>query len=124
MSPGRKKRTSRVIDAAMGNWDLVQSRLSPIIGQDGFRVLFARSLHRARLEHAWLARDPAQIEAPFAALKRSLESQPAQSAADGSRVLVAHFNELLNVLIGKELATRLTGPVRRAAGGMNQEIDR
>jgi hypothetical protein len=73
---------------------------------------------------AWLARDPADADAPFAALEKSLESQPPESAAAGSRMLVAHFNELLNSLIGEELATRLIGPDRRAAGRTTQEIDR
>jgi hypothetical protein len=91
-------------------WVLVQSRLAPVIGENGFRVLFARSLHRARMEHAWLARDPAQADAPFSALEKSLESQTPARAADGSRALAANFNELLHALIGEELATRLIGP--------------
>jgi hypothetical protein len=69
------------------------------------------------MEHAWLARDAAQADAPFAALEKSLESQAPEHAADGSRVLMAHFNELLNVLIGEELALRLIGPLVRAADG-------
>jgi hypothetical protein len=109
--------------AAGRRWDLVRSRLAPIIGEDGFRVLFSRSLHCARMEHAWLAREPAQSDTAFSALERSLESQPLRRAAAGNRALVAHFNDLLNALIGEELAVRLIGPVLPAADRTNQEID-
>ena len=97
--------------AAVRSWDSVQSRLAPIIGEDGFRVLFARSLHRARIEHPWLAREPVKADAPFSMLKASLESQTPEHAADGSRALIAHFNELLNALIGEQLAARLLRPL-------------
>ena len=91
------------------NWDLVQSRLTPIIGEDGFRVLFARSLHRARFEHPWLAREPVKADVPFSMLRASLESQTPEHAEVGSRTLMAQFNELLNTLIGEQLAARLLG---------------
>lgn len=96
---------------AVRSWKSVQSRLAPIIGEDGFRVLFARSLHRARIEHPWLAREPAQADRPFWSLQTSLESQTSELAMSGSRALATHFDELLNVLIGRELATRLIGPL-------------
>ena len=116
MSSRRKKSAPGSLDAraiagaAVRNWVQVQSRLAPIIGEDGFRVLFARSLHRTRMEHAWLARDPAQANAAFSSLKKSLESQSPERAAEGGRALVAHFNQLLHALIGEELAARLLGP--------------
>jgi hypothetical protein len=96
---------------AVRRWSLLQSRLAPIIGEDGFRVLFARSLHRARMEHAWLARTPSKRgKATFSSLQASLKSQTPASASSGSEALANHFNELLNSLIGEELATRLIGP--------------
>ena len=91
-------------------WESVQSRLAPIIGESGFRVVFARSLHRARGEHPWLAREPAAGDAPFAMLKASMETQPAERAAQGNRVLTEHFHTLLIALIGKDLMTRLLSP--------------
>ena len=107
-----KRTDARAIaTAAVSSWNSVQSRLAPIIGEDGFRVLFARSLHRARMQHSWLAREPVQGDTPFSTLKVSLESQTPERAKDGSQALMAQFNELLNALIGKELATRLLGPL-------------
>lgn len=89
------------------SWELVQAQLAPIIGDSGFRVLFARSLHRARIEHSWLSREPGEADVPFSMLKASLESQAPKQAEDGSRALMTQFNELLTALIGKQLAARL-----------------
>jgi hypothetical protein len=94
---------------AVSSWAQVQSRLAPIIGEDGFRVLYARSLHRARAKHPWLARDAAKGDVPLATLLASLEAESPQRAAEGSRALRDNFDELLNALIGQELAARLLG---------------
>ena len=40
-------------------------------------------------------------------LKASLESQTPERAKVGNRALMAQFNELLNALIGEQLAARL-----------------
>lgn len=92
---------------AVRSWESVQSQLAPIIGESGFRVLFARSLHRARAEHPWLAREAAPGSVPFSMLKASIESQPPERATQGSRALMDHFNELLIALIGRDLVSRL-----------------
>ena len=89
------------------DWDLVRSRLAPIIGEDGFRILYARSLHRAREEHPWLAREAVVSDNPFSSLKASLASQSPELAAQGMRSHVAQFDDLLHALIGKALANRL-----------------
>jgi hypothetical protein len=103
------RRAHAVAEAAVGSWNAIQARLAPVIGQDGFRVLFARSLHRARIEHAWLATDVGEDGIAFSKLKASLESQAPERAEAGSRVLMAHFTDLLVTLIGKALAARLLG---------------
>lgn len=97
--------------AAVLQWQTVQSRLAPIIGESGFRVLFARSLHRARGQHPWLARESAPSDVPFSMLRASIEAQPPDLASLGSRALMDHFNELLVALIGKDLVNRLLGPI-------------
>ena len=107
----KRRDAPAIAAAAVRRWDLVQSRLAPIIGEDGFRVLFARSLHRARIEHPWLGREPAKADVPFSTLKASLESQAPERAEEGNRALIVNFNELLNALIGKQLAARMVGPL-------------
>ena len=94
----------------MDRWDLARARLAPIIGEDGFRVLFARSLHRTRRLHPWLAHDAGKRGHIFASLKTSIESQGMAEARLGCLALSANFSELLHALIGKELAARLLGP--------------
>ena len=96
--------------AAILEWEAVQSRLAPIIGESGFRVLFARSLHRARGEHPWLSREPAPGDVPLQMLRASLEAQLPELATLGSRALMENFDELLVALIGEDLVRRLLGP--------------
>ena len=98
--------------AAVGTWTMIQDRLTPIIGEDGFRVLFARSLHRARVRYPWLSRDPGTGDSPFAVLQASLASRTPEQAAAGHLALVENFHQLLGALIGNELAERLIGPLR------------
>ena len=108
---------------AVRDWDLVRSRLAPIIGEDGFRILYARSLHRARAEHPWLARQAGGSDDPFSSLKASLASQSPAPAAQGIRSHAAHFDDLLHALIGKELAKRLLADPMPPPPRTNQEID-
>lgn len=119
----RKRASREAARTAFRDWNLVRSRLAPIIGEDGFKILFARSLHRARAEHPWLAREAVSPDNSFSSLTESLASQPPERAALGIRALVAQFDDLLHALIGQELAARLllnpNGPPRRT----DQEID-
>jgi hypothetical protein len=124
MSKSKRTDSSTIAGAAVRSWEVVRSRLAPIIGEDGFRVLLARSLHRARKEHPWLARDAAQGDIAFAALKASLEAETPERAASGSRALATQFDELLYALIGEELATRLIGSTSTMDREDAQEIER
>lgn len=94
----------------VSRWRFVQSRLAPIIGEDGFRILFARSLHRARIEHPWLAREPQAGKDVFSALKASLDAESPERATLAGGALMAHFLDLLHALIGEALASRLLLP--------------
>ena len=95
---------------AVLEWEALQSRLAPIIGESGFRVLFARSLHRARGEQPWLAREPAPGDERFSMLRASLEAQLPDIASLASRALMNEFKELLAALIGEDLVNRMLAP--------------
>ena len=114
LSPRKSKSDSRDAAAealsAIARWTSARARLAPIIGEDGFRILFARSLHLARAKYPWLSRDPLAGDAPFTGLQASLASRPSEQAKEGGRELMNRFTELLNALIGEELAGRLIGP--------------
>ncbi len=109
-TPGDSSPPPELAADIVRHWHFVQSRLAPILGEDGFRILFARSLHRARLEHPWLAREPKAGNDALSALKASLEAESPERATSASRALMAHFNDLLHSLIGEALATRLLSP--------------
>jgi hypothetical protein len=115
MKSSQPSRTTPIAPAGpaaeiVGRWRFVQSRLAPIIGEDGFRILYARSLHRARLEHPWLAREPQPGNDAFSALKASLEAEAPERATGAGRALMGHFIDLLHTLIGEALASRLLRP--------------
>ena len=92
---------------SLRDWEEVLSRLAPVIGDNAFRVLFARSLHKTRYAFPWLAHDAAPSPYPFAGLMESLRERPYAQAEDANRQLLAAFVALLNEFIGKPLATRL-----------------
>ena len=116
MAPPRSKDKPEGRDAAavaqfaIARWTSIRARLAPIIGEDGYRILFARSLHLARAKYPWLSRDPLAGDAPFAGLQASLASRTSEQANAGGGELMNRFTELLSALIGEELAGRLIGP--------------
>ena len=105
---------NRVAEAVVRTWDEVAGRLAPIIGEQGFRVLYKRSLHVNASTFPWLA--PAQTppaDSPFADLRLRLERETPARAEEASRALFATFTGLLNTLIGEALTTRLLASVPR-----------
>ena len=103
-------------------WKRARARLVPVIGESGFRILFARSLHLARREHAWLARTPVAAEEVFDDLQASFDARPRNEAQAADRALTGHFIALLHSLIGVALTGRLldfhdAGPIHEATPG-------
>lgn len=108
---------NRVAEAVVRTWDEVAGRLAPIIGEQGFRVLYKRSLHVNASTFPWLA--PAQTppaDSPFADLRLRLERETPARAEEASRALFATFTGLLNTLIGEALTTRLLASVPGQGG--------
>jgi hypothetical protein len=105
---------------SLRDWEEVLSRLAPVIGDNAFRVLFARSLHKTRYAFPWLAHGAAPSPYPFVGLKESLREHTGAQAEDANRELLAAFVALLNDFIGKPLATRLLD-TPASPGPINQE---
>lgn len=103
------------IEATLRAWQEAERRLVPIIGEGGFRILFARSLHLTRRDFPWLARVPLATRRPFADLQASLAHEKPEQAKAGSRALLATFTGLLHALIGEALTNRLIGSESEAA---------
>jgi hypothetical protein len=98
-----------VAEAASKRWEEIAERIAPIIGERGFRALYARSIHLAQASFPWLAppAGPEQAHSFFATLTESLERQPPRVAADAQRALLLTFTQLLGAFIGGALTSRL-----------------
>ncbi|MBC7502348.1 MAG: hypothetical protein H7315_17895 [Herminiimonas sp.] len=97
-----------VVRITMQLWDSIATVLIPIIGQQGFAVVYARSAHRVQATYPWLAMDQAlsRNDLPHAALKASLEARSLTEAHDASTALLVAFSDLLSLLIGEPLTSR------------------
>lgn len=119
-SDEKNERTSAACSAAAASrlWNEAHLRLSPVIGDLGFDLLYRRSVHLTSHAFPCLAQAagtaPAPVAAPdaarappFAELAGLLEREAPEQAAQANQALYTTFTRLLNVLIGENLATRL-----------------
>lgn len=123
---GSDKPAEAVAEIAVGAWQGLADRLAAVIGERGFRVLYARSVHLTQAEIPWLSPPSPQSDAPeplFAGLKQSLELQQPALAADAQRALLRTFTGLLGSLIGEVLTARLVREALADGGtdGRSQE---
>ena len=95
------------IEASMHSWEEARSRLVPVIGERGFRILLERSLHLTRREHFWMGRLTETSDRPLADLQSILVAESEEQALAANRALRAHFMDLLHTLIGEGLTNRL-----------------
>jgi hypothetical protein len=106
-----------VAEATVSVWQQVEGRLVSIIGQEGFRALYRRSLHLTSAAFPWLTtpqRTP--LDSPLADLKLRLDGETPARAAEASRALLATFTRSLTDLIGEALTQHILKPVSRAGG--------
>ena len=98
-----------VANATLQLWEQLAPPLVSIIGEDGFKPLYARSLRLAAKQHPWLAPDltKSAIQDRFTDLQACLSRQDAAEARLGSRALFTIFLDVLASLIGEALTTYL-----------------
>jgi hypothetical protein len=101
------------VEATAATWRLVAAQLTPVIGARGFEVLFGRALHMTSTTVPWLVvgADRGDGASPLPSLERCLALQDPAAAAEARYTLLLTFIELLTVLIGESLTTRLLAPV-------------
>ncbi|WP_029526056.1 hypothetical protein [Polaromonas glacialis] len=90
-------------------WRQLAPELISIIGEGGFKPLYARSIRLASRQYPWMAHDaakPADQEG-FAELQACLQAQDAALARQASLVLFTIFLDVLASLIGEELTSHL-----------------
>ncbi|MBA2660386.1 MAG: hypothetical protein H0U72_12885 [Nitrosospira sp.] len=85
------------------------TQIIPIIGEDGFSSLYARSIFLAQSTFPCLAAGPLapQSDHRFAGLKTSLEGQTPAQASEANCLLLITFTNTLAALIGEQLTNRI-----------------
>lgn len=98
-----------VAEIAAQTWGRVVSQISPVIGDEGVRALYRRSLHltKAALPRFAEFNDEQSLRS-FNELLLRLEPLDAADVSDFSSAFLIAFTELLATLIGDGLTTRLT----------------
>lgn len=100
---------AQIADVVVSSWNLIETILSPLIGQTGTSSLYQRALFLVGRVYPWLANEYVSIESPMdlAALKSVLMKQGAAGAAAGGGTFLQIFYELLIGQIGFELTETL-----------------
>lgn len=96
-------------------WELLAGELTPIIGEAGFAILYARSLHLTQSEFPWLGggKTPQPPDSQFKSLSISLAGRSSSEVADACKALFVVFADTLAILIGESL----TNGILHAAWG-------
>lgn len=95
-------------------WREMVSALVPVIGERGVAALIERSIQVAARRFDWLA--AASGGGGLVALERVFAARTDADAQAAHEVLLAAFIDVLEHLVGRELACRLLDPGVRAPG--------
>lgn len=106
-------RPEAVPDLSTQLWESLAAELIPIIGEAGFAILYARSLHLTQSNFPWLGagQTPQPTDSQFKSLSTSLAARAASEAGEACEALFATFIAILATLIGESL----TNGILRAA---------
>ena len=116
-----KNARQQLLEAALGQlpdaavpaiirlWEQLAPELISIIGEGGFKPLYARSIRLAGKQHAWLLPCAAQpaVGERFTELAACLQAQDVRDAQRAGLELFSVFLDVLASLIGEELTTHL-----------------
>lgn len=96
-------------DAAVALWEPFANEIIAIIGVNGFDSLFARSVYLTQSTFPWLDGGPATPpdDQRFVGLKASLDGAAPELARAANRLLLTIFTDILALLIGEPLTTRI-----------------
>lgn len=92
----------------VATWRSLIAALVPVIGERGVGALLERSIQRAAREHEWLR--SAAGSGAIADLERAFAARSAAEMHAAHADLLVAFVELLEHLVGRELAQRLLEP--------------
>ncbi len=109
-------RPEEVVERAVQLWTSLASELIPIIGEAGFAIIYARSLHLNQSAFPWLPAPPPvpkQADSLFTSLATSLNERTPAETGEACQALLITFTDMLVVLIGESITTSIL----RAAWG-------
>jgi hypothetical protein len=102
--------STHVAASAVQACEQLSQHLARLIGENGVRMLLARSAALASVRFPWLSGAiprTASADSPWTALSAAMESQDPHTAGEGFVDLLSTFIELLGRLIGDALVERL-----------------
>ena len=107
--------SEEVVERAVRLWGSLGSELIPIIGEAGFAIIYARSLHLNQSAFPWLPVGPVPnpVGPLFTSLATSLNERTPAETLEACQALFLTFTDMLAVLIGESITTSIL----RAAWG-------
>ena len=113
------------VAATISLWRQLAPELILIIGEGGFKALYARSMRLACVQFSWLKHEDAALTSAdlFEPLRQRLETRDQQLATDASIALFTLFFDTLASLIGEGLTTHLLQEGRSPSPAENLRKD-
>lgn len=99
------------IDQRMARWQRLAAELGAVIGDCGFDMLLARSIHLTQAQFPWLS---TSVEPGFSSLRADLQQQTPALADAANAALLAALTDTLAQLIGRSLASAILLSAARA----------
>lgn len=115
------RRPEAMQDVTLQLWERLASELISIIGEGGFRSLYARSIHLVSATFPWMehASSLQPADSRFDGLKTSFEGRSLTEISEASMTLLITFIDILAALIGEPLTISI---LRSAWGDDAQDI--
>jgi len=90
-------------------WEQMAAQIISIVGEGGFKSLFARSVFLSQKTFPWLNADKlsSNAEHRFADFQVNLEQQPIEVSEEANCLLLINFTDILASLIGEQLTCSL-----------------
>lgn len=106
LAQNEKSDSPDTAQAVVQQWQTLADKFDPLLGPDGVRLIYVRSLELNKAHFPWL---PAAFSSapPFDNLRRCFEGRPASDITAVNAALLLTFSNLLTALIGERLTTQL-----------------
>lgn len=98
-----------VAEGALRAWEQMAKQIIPLVGEDGFYSLYARSVYLLQSEFPWLGASliTKKVGSQFAELKKALARHAPEQARKANEMLLHTLTSILASLIGDELTLRI-----------------